>query len=122
MPGSPAGYTAEASLRDRRIYVQKKVAGRWAGGNYVEGGTYFLLSSPASRPPRIGEWERVGGVARNNPDGSVTIQVIPNGKVALRVTDHGERGGPPLRGPGRIRIRGDNTDFQIDSLRVLPAS
>lgn len=122
MPGSPAGYTAEVSLRDGRIYVQKKVAGRWAGGNYVEGGTYFLLSSPVSWPPRIGEWERVGGVARNNPDGSVTIQVIRNDEVALRVTDHGEMGGPPLRGPGRIGIRGDNTHFQIDNLGVRPAS
>ncbi len=123
MPGSPAGYTAEVSLRDGRIYVQKKVAGRWAGGNYVQGGTYFLLcSAPVSRPPRIGKWERVGGVARDNPDGSVTIQVIRDGEVALEVTDHGERGGPPLSGPGRIGIRGDNTDFQIDNLRVLPAS
>jgi hypothetical protein len=121
MPGSPAGYTAEVNLRDGRIYIQKKVAGQVAGGNYVEGGTYFLLSSPVSRPPRMGEWERVGGVARNNPDGSVTIQVIRNGEVALRVTDHGERGGPPLRGPGRIGIRGDNTDFQIDNLRILSA-
>jgi hypothetical protein len=122
MAGSPAGYTAEVSLRDGRIYVQKKVAGRWAGGNYVQGGSYFLLSSPVSRPARIGEWERVGGVARDNPDGSVTIQVIRNGEVALEVTDRGELGGPPLRGPGRIGIRGDNTDFQIDNLRVLPAS
>jgi hypothetical protein len=122
MPGSPAGYTAEVSLRDGHIYVQKKVAGRWAGGNYVEGGSYFLLSSPVSRPARIGEWERVGGVARDNPDGSVTIQVIRNGEVALEVTDHGEMGGPPLRGPGRIGIRGDNTDFQIDNVRVLPAA
>jgi hypothetical protein len=122
MPGSPAGYTAEVSLRDGRIYVQKKVAGRWKGGNHVEGGTYFLLSSPVSRPPRMGEWERVGGAARDNPDGSVTIQVIRNGEVALRVTDRGERGGPPLTGPGRIGVRADNTDFQIDNLRVLPAS
>ena len=121
MAGSPAGYTAEVSLRDGRIYVQKKVAGQWPGGNYIQGGTYFLLSSPVSRPARIGKWERVGGVARDNPDGSVTIQVIRDGEVALEVTDHGERGGPPLRGPGRIGIRGDNTDFQVDNLRVLPA-
>jgi hypothetical protein len=52
----------------------------------------------------------------------VTIQVIRNAEVALEVTDHGERGGPPLRGPGRIGIRGDNTDFQVDNVSVLPAS
>ena len=36
MSGSPAGYTAEVSLRDGRIYVQKKVPGassEWAGAN-----------------------------------------------------------------------------------------
>ena len=36
MPGSPAGYTAEVSLRDGRIYIQKKVPGtssQWPGAD-----------------------------------------------------------------------------------------
>ena len=118
MPGAPAGYTAEVNLRDGQIYVQKKVPGYWEGGNYSAGGTYFLLDTPTYYPARLGAWERVGGVARNNPDGSVTVQVLRDGVVVHEVTDRGAVGGPPLTGPGRIGIRGDNTEFQVDRVRV----
>lgn len=107
-PGAQAGYTAEVGLRDGRVYIQKKV-----------GSKYSLLSATPSKPIPYGSWMRVGGVVRNNPDGSVTIQVLRNGQVLVQVTDRGT-GGAPLRSPGRIGLRADNADFNIDDLTVAP--
>jgi hypothetical protein len=105
-PNSQAGYTAEVGLRDGRVYIQKKV-----------GSTYSLLSATPSNPIPYGSWMRVGGVVRNNADGSVTIQVLRNGKVLVQVTDRGT-GGAPLRNPGRIGLRADNADLDINNLAV----
>ena len=73
--GSPARYTAEVSMRDGSIYVQKRSR---VGGRAATCRRGHLLPALGAGQPaaRIGEWERVGGVARDNPDGSVTIQVI----------------------------------------------
>jgi hypothetical protein len=108
-PNAQAGYTAEMGLRDGRVYIQKKV-----------GSTYSLLSATPSNPIPYGSWMRVGGVVRNNADGSVTIQVLRNGKVLVEVTDRGT-GGAPLRNPGRIGLRADNAQINIDNLSVVPA-
>jgi hypothetical protein len=105
-PNAQAGYTAEMGLRDGRVYIQKKV-----------GSTYSLLSATPSNPIPYGSWMRVGGVVRNNADGSVTIQVLRNGKVLVQVTDRGT-GGAPLRNPGRIGLRADNADLDINNLAV----
>jgi hypothetical protein len=108
-PNSQAGYTAEVGLRDGRVYIQKKV-----------GSNYSLLSATPSNPIPYGSWMRVGGVVRNNPDGSVTIQVLRNGKVLVEYTDHGTNGAP-LREPGRIGLRADNAQMNVDNLTVVPA-
>jgi hypothetical protein len=107
-PNSQAGYTAEVGLRDGRVYIQKKV-----------GSQYTMLSSGPSNPIPFGSWMRVGGVVRNNPDGSVTIQVLRNGKVLVEFTDHGT-GGAPLREPGRLGLRADNAQISVDNLTVTP--
>jgi hypothetical protein len=107
-PNSQAGYTAEVGLRDGRVYIQKKV-----------GSQYTMLSSGPSNPIPYGSWMHVGGVVRNNPDGSVTIQVLRNGKVLVEVTDHGT-GGAPLREPGRLGLRADNAQISVDNLTVTP--
>jgi hypothetical protein len=107
--GAQAGYTAEVGLRDGRVYIQKKV-----------GSTYTLLSATAKAPIPFGSWMHVGGSVRNNADGSVTIQVLRNGQVLTQVTDHGT-GGAPLRAAGRIGLRADNAQFNVDNLTVVPA-
>jgi hypothetical protein len=107
-PKSQAGYTAEVGLRDGRVYIQKKV-----------GSQYTMLSSGPSNPIPYGSWMHVGGVVRNNPDGSVTIQVLRNGKVLVETTDHGT-GGAPLREPGRLGLRADNAQISVDNLTVTP--
>jgi hypothetical protein len=108
-PGAQAGYTAEVGLRDGRVYIQKKV-----------GSTYSLLSATPSAPIPYGSWMRVGGSVRNNADGSVTIQVLRNGQVLTQVTDKGT-GGAPLRNAGRIGLRADNAQINVDNLTVVPA-
>jgi hypothetical protein len=107
--GGTAGYTAEVALRSGRVYIQKKVGDR-----------YRLLSRTPRRRLPIGAWRRVGGVVRNNADGSVLIQVLRDGVAVAQVVDRGRKGGPPLRAAGRIGLRGDNVDFNADHLTVLP--
>ena len=110
------GYTLEVNRRQGNVIVQKKVAANTATGWQY----HILCNTPWNtypNPARIGAWERVGGVARNNADGSVTLQVLRNGVVALQCVDNGSLGGAPLRS-GDIGIRGDNTDFQFDNVTV----
>jgi hypothetical protein len=105
-PGAQAGYTAEVGMRDGRVYIQKKV-----------GANYYLLSATPSKPIAYGSWMRVGGTVRNNADGSVTIQVLRNGQVVVQATDRGT-GGAPLRTPGRIGLRADNADINVNNMAV----
>jgi hypothetical protein len=105
-PGAQAGYTAEVGMRDGRVYIQKKV-----------GSTYYLLSATPSKPIPYGSWMRVGGTVRTNADGSVTIQVLRNGQVVVQATDRGT-GGAPFRNPGRIGMRADNADINVNNLAV----
>jgi hypothetical protein len=46
--------------------------------------------------------------------------VLRNGKVLVEVTDRGT-GGAPLRNPGRIGLRADNAQINVDNLSVVPA-
>ena len=101
-------YTAEVNRREGNVIVQRKCDGAYA----LLGGT-----RSAATPAYAGEWEYVGGTVVNQPDGAVRIQVVRRDGVVLEVTD------PPgtcdvLRDPGRIGVRGDRTDFHMDSLEV----
>jgi hypothetical protein len=108
-------YTAEVNRRQGNVIVQKKCS---------EDDYAFLgqtSTSSTALNARIGQWERVGGTARNNPDGSVTIQVIRDGRVALTVTDRGDVCAP-LTAPGKVGIRADNAQFRVDNFTVTALS
>lgn len=110
------GYALEVNRRQGNVIIQKKVAANTADGYQY----HVLCNTPWSgnpNPATIGAWERVGAIARNNADGSVTLQVLRNGAVALQCVDNGSVGGAPLRS-GDVGIRGDNTDFQFDNVTV----
>ena len=101
-------YTAEVNRREGNVIVQRKCDGR-----------YELLGGARSGATAAyyKEWENVGGTVVDQPDGAVRIQVVRRDGVVLEVTD------PPgtcdaLREPGRIGVRGDRTDFHVDSLEV----
>ena len=59
---------------------------------------------------------------RTNADGSVTIRLLSGGQLVVEATDHGT-GGPPITSPGRVGLRGDNSNFRFDDFQVsaLPA-
>ena len=107
-------YSAEVNRRQGNLMIQKKCP-----GGSVSGGTYHVLGQTrtGSHPSDVGSWERVGGTVRTNADGSVTLQVIRAGSVTLESTDRGA-GCPPIRAPGQVGIRGDNTNFNVDNFTV----
>ena len=101
-------YTAEVNRREGNVIVQRKCDGRYT----LLGGT-----RTAATPARIGEPEYVAGTAVNLDDDEVRIQVVRGDDVVLEAVDPGGTC-DALRGPGRIGIRGDRTDFYADSLEV----
>lgn len=117
--GGTSFYAAEVNRRQGNIIIQKKCDGLLPGGeSQAAGGTYFLLAqTSATQPALIHQWEKVGGVVATNADGSVTIQLLRRGAVALEVTDRGT-GCAPNRLPGGVGIRGGNTGFNVDAFRV----
>ena len=109
-------YDVSVMRRDGQVVIKKKCPGGTAAG-----GTYHHLAYRTGHPIRSGEWEHVGATARTNGDGSVTLSLLRRGKVLVEVTDAGV-GCPPLARPGAVGVRGDNADFRIEDLTVVPWS
>jgi hypothetical protein len=111
---NPAGYTVEYALRSSQIYIQKRSDA--CPGGYAIIGTGSNVSIP------LGTWRNVGGTVENGADGSVTIQVLINGSVAATATDPAgsqrKCGVDPFTASGRVGLRGDNVDMNIDNLVV----
>jgi len=111
--GSVGLYTAEVNRRQGNIMIQKKCAGS---------DEYHILSQarPEGSDASIGEWEKVGGSIKNQPDGSVRISLVRHGQTVLEATDDGV-GCAPYRTAGRVGIRSDYTNFNADDFLVVPA-
>jgi len=111
--GSVGLYTAEVNRRQGNIMIQKKCAGS---------DEYHILSQarPEGSDASIGEWEKVGGSIKNQPDGSVRISLVRHGQTVLEATDDGV-GCAPYRTAGRVGIRSDYTNFNADNFLVVPA-
>ena len=111
--GSVGLYTAEVNRRQGNIMIQKKCDGT---------ADYHILAQarPTGSDASIGLWEQVGGSVRNQPDGSVRLALVRHGQTVLEATDTGV-GCAPIRGDGRVGIRGDSTDFNADDFLVTPA-
>jgi hypothetical protein len=111
--GSVGLYTAEVNRRQGNLLIQKKCAGS---------DTYHILNQgrPEGSDASIGQWEKVGGSIRNDPDGAVRITLMRHGQTVLEATDSGV-GCAPYRTGGRVGIRGDYTDFHADDFLVVPA-
>ena len=111
--GSVALYTAEVNRRQGNIMIQKKCAGS---------DEYHILEQarPEGSDASIGQWEKVGGSVRNNADGSVSLALVRHGQVVLEATDSGV-GCAPLTSAGRIGVRGDYVNFNVDDFTAVPA-
>ena len=107
-------YAVDVHTRAGYVMIQKKCL-----GGSVQGGTYYVLAQSGwgSHRAPLGTWDRVAATAKNNADGSVTVEVVRNGVVVLEATDWGT-GCAPHRAAQGLGIRGDNTDFNIDNLVV----
>lgn len=105
-------YILSVNRRDNTVAIKKK-----APGGSTNGGTYYLLAS-GSNPVVFGQSTSVLVTARNNSDGSVTLQLFSNGVLRARATDNGSVGGPAITNAGRVGVRGDNDDFTFDNFVV----
>jgi hypothetical protein len=105
-------YAVSVNRRDGAVVIRKKVP-----GGTQNGGTYYDVGRRARRPIPFGDRQRVAVRVRDESDGSVGFRVRMDGRTVLAARDAGV-GGPPLRGGGRIGIRGDNDNFLVDDLRV----
>ena len=105
-------YLAEVNRRQGNILIQKKCP---------ESEDYIILGQDRAEgfEAAIGVWETVGGTIRNLDGGGVRLSVIRHGRTVLQATDAGE-GCAPLTDPGRVGIRGDRTDFNVDDFVVGP--
>lgn len=109
--GSHNLYTVEVNRRQGNVMLQKKCAGS---------DQYTILAQTATNSmPALGDqWETVGGSVRTNADGTVSLQLIREGRVVLEATDDGDGGCAPITAAGRVGIRGDNTQFGVDDFVV----
>jgi hypothetical protein len=105
-------YYASINRRDNTSIIKKKLP-----GGSTNGGTYYEIGSSVSHKVPYGAWQSVKATVKDNPDGSVTIALYDGQGLVVSATDNGV-GGPPITAPGKVGIRGDNCNFQIDDFVV----
>lgn len=105
-------YYASINRRDNTSVLKKKVP-----GGDENGGTYYVLGSSASHTVPYGAWQNVEARIRTKSNGSVTIQLFADGTPVVSATDSGV-GGPPITSAGKVGIRGDNCNFDVDDFTV----
>ena len=108
-------YYASVSRRDNTVVIKKKVP----GGPSNEG-TYHNLTPyvPFTVPTAV--WQSVRTTIRTNTNGTVTIALFINDMTTPVVvgTDSRTGGAPEITGPGKIGVRGDNCEFELDELVI----
>lgn len=116
-PGGPLGtdlYKFETNRRDGNVTIKKKC---FDTGSSTNDGVYYELARSGGHPIPLGRWQKIGASAKNNTGGSVTLKLYREGVQLLEATDRGT-GCAPLRGAGRVGVRGDDADFNLDNFRV----
>ena len=108
-------YYASINRRDDKVVIKKKIP-----GGPSNGGTYYSLTPESPYPAPYHEWQAVRATVRDNPDGSVAIALYAGGRLLVSAVDDGSVGGPPIRHPGKVGLRGDNADFSFSGFTVTP--
>ncbi|GGK22287.1 hypothetical protein GCM10010124_13460 [Pilimelia terevasa] len=110
-------YYVSVARRDGAIVAKKKCP-----GGPSNGGTYYTLGTGAVKyKPTPGQWKWYSANVQNNKDGSVTIGVNRADVPVFSITDKGT-GCAPITKPGRVGLRGDNTDFNFSNYKVSTLS
>jgi hypothetical protein len=104
-------YYASVDRRDGTTAIKKKVP-----GGPSNGGTYYQLASGHHVVP-FGAWDHVRATIADSAGGSVTIKLYVGDKLVSSAVDKGT-GGPPITHPGKVGIRGDNANFDVDGFSV----
>ena len=108
-------YYASVARRDGHLIIKKKCP-----GGPSNGGTYYVLAERSGFPILLNRWRPVAADATDLADGAVRLRLEIDGQTRLTAVDHGI-GCAPLRGPGRVGIRGDNANFEFRSFTVRNA-
>lgn len=110
-------YVASVVRRDGIVKIRKKCP-----GGPSNGGTYHTLSWLREASLSPGDWHDVTVSARTVQAGTaVELRLVVDGTERLAATDTGV-GCAPILEPGRIGFRGDNSDFNLDDVIVIPLS
>jgi len=106
-------YAVTVLRRDGAVTIKKKVPGGPANG-----GTYYTLAKGSMRAA-LDVWQEFRVAVHNRWDGSVVIE-LRQGRRSLTARDAGDGDIAPIGRPGRIGIRGDNAEFDLDDVVVSP--
>ncbi len=82
-------------------------------------GVYTTLAE-LRMPCAVRKWQQYAVTVRDVDEG-VRITLAAGDRTVLSVLDNGYGGEAPLRGAGRVGVRGDNTDFRFRDLTVRAA-
>jgi hypothetical protein len=106
-------YYASVNRRDNTAVIKKKIP-----GGPSNDGTYYDLSSYVRHVVPYRKWQQVRSFVWNNRDGSVSVNLFVDGMLVVSARDDGSIGGPPIRKPGKVGIRGDNAELYFDNFKV----
>jgi hypothetical protein len=121
--GGVSGYALDFVNRDGTLTVLKKVPGDTRdtypdrATSYVQGGTYYELAT-ADWSPAMDRTYAWSAQAVDLGDRGVLLRLTVDDEILLEVLDSGAVGGPPLRDGGRVGLRGDHADFEVDDIRI----
>jgi hypothetical protein len=85
-----------------------------------EDGRYTTLAEAHLACP-VRRWQDYTVTVRDEPAG-VRLSLAVDGRVVVAALDAGSPGSAPLRGAGRVGLRGDNTEFHVRDFQVTPLS
>lgn len=108
-------YVATLNRRDNCVVIKKKVP-----GGPSNGGSYFELTKRVAYRVPYKKWQRFSIIVADTPAGAVSIKLFAGDRLLLSALDDGRQGGAPIRGFGRVGIRGDNAVFFMDDFGVEP--
>jgi hypothetical protein len=104
-------YGVSVFRRDGLVLVKRKLPGGEAPGRY-------RTLAAAKRPQPLNTWFQVVATIVTLNSGSVRITVRIDGKPVLEATDRG-LAGAPIKGGGRVGLRGDNCQFSFTDFRAV---
>ena len=106
-------YAVSLCRRDGAVVVKRKEFGTRSDDGY------YTTLAQASSPCPVGQWTDYSVSVQDEP-GGVRLTMSVGSRIVLSVLDDGQGGAAPLRGTGRVGVRGDNTEFRLRDLAVRP--